>query len=268
MDFPQAHHFEPVGRCIYCGAKSNDLTLEHIIPFGLGGRLELPEASCGECQKLTQKFEEDCLRFALVEGRTRLGISGRRNKKGRLNKLRIGRLDNPSDPSSAISYEYLPVEDHPTIIGLPNFIPATKNNAGWGVNGIIIVPFPGFFDKFAELGPGAINFQPGKWASFARMFAKIGHAAAVAKIGIDGFEPYLLDLIKGTDQSRSGYVGTAIREANRSSNPYELRLILTGSEIIANVRIFANLVTASYEVIVGRYDEAKARNDALGAFAT
>jgi hypothetical protein len=32
----------PAGRCIYCCA-TDDLSLEHIIPFGMWGRIEFPQ---------------------------------------------------------------------------------------------------------------------------------------------------------------------------------------------------------------------------------
>ena len=49
----------PVGECIYCrgGGVPGRLTLEHIIRESLGGMLELPEASCHDCQAITGAFE-------------------------------------------------------------------------------------------------------------------------------------------------------------------------------------------------------------------
>lgn len=49
----------PVGECIYCrgGGLPGRLTLEHIIRESLGGMLELPEASCHDCQAITAAFE-------------------------------------------------------------------------------------------------------------------------------------------------------------------------------------------------------------------
>ena len=50
----QSRRYAPVGRCIYCGAFSNALTKEHIIPFGLAGNaLVLPKASCQTCAAIT-----------------------------------------------------------------------------------------------------------------------------------------------------------------------------------------------------------------------
>ncbi len=41
---------DPIGRCIYCGGRKGLLD-EHIIPYGLGGNLVLPEASCKDLRQ-------------------------------------------------------------------------------------------------------------------------------------------------------------------------------------------------------------------------
>jgi hypothetical protein len=47
--------YHPIGHCIYCGGTSG-LSREHILPFGLSGTAELPEASCERCRKITGQF--------------------------------------------------------------------------------------------------------------------------------------------------------------------------------------------------------------------
>jgi HNH endonuclease len=49
--------FPPVGRCIYCGTSTGELTDEHIIPLALGGNMVLPQASCRDCAKITGQIE-------------------------------------------------------------------------------------------------------------------------------------------------------------------------------------------------------------------
>lgn len=55
-----AVRFDPVGSCIYCGAV-DDLSDEHIIPFGMGGRWVLPASSCLGCAAITSAFERRLL---------------------------------------------------------------------------------------------------------------------------------------------------------------------------------------------------------------
>ena len=57
----EAKTFDAVGSCIYCGA-TEQLSNEHIIPFGLGGRAVLPQASCSACASETGKVELRLLR--------------------------------------------------------------------------------------------------------------------------------------------------------------------------------------------------------------
>jgi hypothetical protein len=90
--------YPAVGRCIYCGAYSNKLQDEHIIPFGLAGNLlVLPKASCRTCASITGKIEHYCLRETLGNFRIKIGAPTRRPKerpktieiaKGKYNKER------------------------------------------------------------------------------------------------------------------------------------------------------------------------------------
>ena len=51
----------PVNRCIYCGATGVELTDEHIVPKGIGGRLELLQSSCVPCQRKIQPMEDELM---------------------------------------------------------------------------------------------------------------------------------------------------------------------------------------------------------------
>src|SRR5271169_2001834 len=67
--------FDPIGRCIYCGATPpTPLTQEHVMPQGLGGGIILPKSSCDPCRQITQKIEELCLRKMLLSYRLKTGL--------------------------------------------------------------------------------------------------------------------------------------------------------------------------------------------------
>jgi HNH endonuclease len=70
--------FPPAGRCIYCGQSEGELTTEHIVPYSLGGRFLLPEASCANCQVITALFERSVARRSLLVPRTVSGFPTRR----------------------------------------------------------------------------------------------------------------------------------------------------------------------------------------------
>lgn len=66
-----------IGKCIYCGAIEG-LTDEHVIPYGLGGILVLPNASCRVCAAVTSALELRLLRRPWWPYRRALGLTSRR----------------------------------------------------------------------------------------------------------------------------------------------------------------------------------------------
>src|ERR1700722_327750 len=53
--------YPALNRCMYCGSMSG-LSDEHVVPFGLGGRVIVPKSSCTDCAKKTGRFERTCQR--------------------------------------------------------------------------------------------------------------------------------------------------------------------------------------------------------------
>lgn len=70
---------EPAGRCIYCDA-TDGLSVEHIVPFSLGGDVELPDASCSRCRDITSRIELKVARNQLHIPRAIRGFPSRRRK--------------------------------------------------------------------------------------------------------------------------------------------------------------------------------------------
>src|SRR5579875_1815169 len=69
-----------VGRCIY-GDHDGPFSDEHIVPYGLGGDVILPAASCRDCATKTSRFEQQVLRTMMGPLRVRLGLPTRRKKE-------------------------------------------------------------------------------------------------------------------------------------------------------------------------------------------
>lgn len=69
--------YAPLQRCAYCDATDN-LSDEHIIPFGLGGALVLPKSSCEKHRKATSKVGDFVLRRYLCPLRSHLGLPSRK----------------------------------------------------------------------------------------------------------------------------------------------------------------------------------------------
>lgn len=81
----QKQKLRPLGCCVYCHAEKNDdgdclpLTSEHVIPEFLGAGLELPDASCANCQEVTSKFEGAIAQEMFDPVRKSFGLHGKKH---------------------------------------------------------------------------------------------------------------------------------------------------------------------------------------------
>lgn len=181
--------YAPLNRCVYCPPKENpsigDLTTEHIIPFGFGGRLILPNASCEAHQKATSKVEEFILRKYLCALRSHLSLPSRnpaRRPDGYMLKLRRG----------AHSWKQkVKLKDHPGFVRFMMFaeppgqiLGRPREQETWSIRLINAEIFPDIAMRLARLG--ADSFEDAvtiKAMDLARLIAKIGHCFAVAELG-------------------------------------------------------------------------------------
>jgi hypothetical protein len=199
--------FPAVGRCIYCPSTEH-LTDEHIVPFGLGGRLILPKASCRACSEITKKFEQRCLRGILGPLRLRMNFPTR-HPKDRPTHLDVVRSnwDGTSTPLA------IPLEDHPQHLFLIKLVPPGIMRGAQPDTHVEYMPWlatnPSDFERFTEKYGGFGIRGPKKfWIhQFVQMLAKIAHSYAVADKGLDAFEPFLLPLIIGQDLTWPYLVG-------------------------------------------------------------
>jgi len=257
--------YAAVGKCIYCGSSSVELTDEHIIPLALGGDDIIPRASCKDCERITgTKIEHPCLRRILLAPRTHWEIKSRR-PKDRPTELRIG----TGTPAVNFEWKSVPVPQHPLAFGLPVFAPPGILIGAARTRGFMMFAPWAYMDKHAEErmkrhGDSAGIYQPFSPDLFCRMVAKIAHCQAAATLGVDAFDPFLPGIILGRTEIISYYVGNAahIQHAtppatSLSEITHELYLGERASTrdgqrmITAIVRLFANLNAPGYEVIVG-----------------
>lgn len=147
--------FRPVGRCIYCDS-TKELGEEHIVPYGLGGKFVLPEASCRSCAKVTnEQIENPLLGKMLLPIRTVLGARTRNPK------------DRPRDfgvrVRSADGNERLvrvPAEDAP-LAALGLIMPEPGVLVGRPPNTSVEVGWVPTCDPSRTLE--AVGLGPGKW---------------------------------------------------------------------------------------------------------
>ncbi|WP_093316737.1 hypothetical protein [Sphingomonas jatrophae] len=70
------------GLCIYCGNDKLKRSEEHVIPYAMGADvLSILDASCGECQKIINKYEQGFLINQIGPFRGAIGAPSRTQKK-------------------------------------------------------------------------------------------------------------------------------------------------------------------------------------------
>jgi hypothetical protein len=246
--------YAPAGRCIYCGDADPAvvLTLEHIIPWGLGGRMELPEASCSACCKETHAFEGECLGRMFIQGRAQLGIRSR--KRGVPKSLPV-----QVDHGSYIEEREVPIYMLPGFIIMFHFrmpgallnLPPSNELSG----PIVLRPTnPDFKNSFK----GRVSMtKPFGAMAFGRLLAKIAHSYAVAELGWNAFTPVLPDIILGKGPLlMNSFVGSGIAIDGASEKLHEVSFAdwpapAGKSLLVCKIRLFANLGMPTHYVVVG-----------------
>ena len=255
MRVTERKFYEPVSRCIYCGSTDN-LTDEHIVPFGLGGAWVLPESSCPKCQKITCKVEDACLRKMLKRTRIQRGLPTRRKTKRRAERVRAKVVTKKGAHLVDVPYG-----NAPKILAMMTFLPPD-----------ILLGLAAQTGNVVHIGHWA-KTDLGQWAKrhgvrearsrvplhplfFARMLAKIAHSFAIAKLGAGTFQPLLPDLILGQPDWLFTYViGGELATVPATDNLHELSLgrheVAEDSYWVARIRLFADEGAPVYNVVVG-----------------
>ena len=249
--------YDPVGHCIYCHSTS-DLSDEHIIPFGLlpkWGDWVLPKASCGECRKITKKFEGSVQQTMLGPLREKLGLKTRRRPKKKYTR-EVHHRDG------TVERRELSADDLPAIcIGFGWQAPGLLRGVAPSndLAGKIVFRYPeGELARKADPNDAAIQFGRAYPMDFARMLAKIAHVGGIAEHGQSSFTPALPDLILGRDLMLSSYlVGGDTTERPEDEqvlhNIYRQDCRIQGVHyMMMAIRLFAFMGMPRYHIIVGK----------------
>lgn len=257
--------YEPIGVCIYCGNTSN-LSDEHIIPFGLGGRMELPKSSCKLCSDKTSLFEMTCLRTMYGPLRQLYALPSRRKKK-QPKKLPLKVKYKSTDNWTEVLVDQV---DYPFLItfpkfSMPNLITGeeTPDRKGAATNRLWIrgaSAYEVFFDHLQRLTlelqvHSIMPESKAHMEEFCQMLAKIGYSYAVAELGYGKFKPLLLSHIVDKELSNcANFIGSLDRDEAPSKNIHELSIYEDNQRnyIIVRMRFLAILGTPTYHVVVGQ----------------
>lgn len=257
--------YPAVNVCIYCRA-NRDLSDEHIIPFGMGGRLVLPKASCRTCSKITSEIERTCLRKMYGPLRLLYGLPSRRTKDRPSSlPLKVRRREGDE-----WSIALVPQERYPFLVTFPYFsIPGLlagdeqKNSLGPVTDRIWIrgaSPFHDFGSLLAKLGRElkVHELQPDSdldVAAFCRLLAKIAIGYVAALHGASEVPSTLTSMvIENKLEGCRHFIGSSV-----SDEPAVNRLhdITTGTfrpfdVPVVRIRLLAKLGTPTYWVALGK----------------
>lgn len=257
----ERHRYAPVGSCIYCGSP-DDLRDEHIVPFGLGGNLVLPDSTCGECADITSRFERSVLRGPMRPIRVMRGIQSRRRHRGAPTHL-------PLQVRFAEDWEtvQIPVTEYPLLLqffvyDVPGCLQPETYGYGLRVRGQMTFSFgPRPEEVLARLGARQVRvsqtYVPG---DFAKMTAKVAYSMAVAVNAIDptNGKPEVVRSILGEVDDVGRWVGMVSQPRRRIRDVLHHVAVQRDSEhhlLVGHVQYLTDTGTPTYVVVLGSVDE-------------
>lgn len=254
--------YEPVGRCIYCGA-TEGLGKEHILPFGLSGSAILPKASCRNCAAITGAVEQEILRGAFWPVRVFRDLRSRTKHQDAPRHVEVSVIRDAQQEAVLLN-----IDDAPILLPFPVFdapwhLSGAHPVCGISISGHVTIRFGADPETRGKaLGASQINMTAElKPHAFARMIAKIGYAFAFAEGAIADLDgaPYILPAILGTRDEIGRWVGTLTKPLEVF--PDLLHRIgvhrdLEKGLLIAEVQLFSDSQTPSYGVILGKLKSA------------
>lgn len=254
-----------IGKCIYCGTQEGKLTTEHIIPFGLGGKLTLENSCCESCRRITSKCELNPIRENWEHVRAYRNYPSRRRKfdkeKFDLNVVfkdgTEGVLKVSKDELMAITpfLEYK----------LPAVLRGYKEKRGIEINAVSHYIFGVDAENFAQkynVKSFSIKSEH-KGNSFEIMLAKIAYCFAIACLGVGCFkEIFVLPAILGQKDDIGLWVGcdhsgVVVPLLGKQQSECAAKVFVKNFEnssdqfLVVRLKFFANTDTPEYIVIVG-----------------
>jgi hypothetical protein len=256
--------YAPVGVCIYCLEHQSKLTDEHVIPFAFAGDgMVLPKSSCKECAAVTGRFEQEYLRCGLGIFRNRIGAPTRRpNDRSATPLVGVGRRIDGGQLQDSGERVEVPIHEMPIAYIAMRFFGAPRILTGRAPTGDIdgelwwcMWPEQTALQKVAR-GTEGLHIGSLRPITFARFIAKVAHGYAVADVGLNTFDPLLLDLIAGRTEEISFLIGGDEDIPLPRNEQFVLQSGWVSLDnvtyLVVQLQLYANLGTPKYLVVVGR----------------
>lgn len=250
--------YRPVGKCIYCHSTQN-LTREHILPFGLSGTGVLPKSSCKECARITGEVELYVLRGPMRAVRVYLDLMSRSRHKNAPKKYPLTVVKSGKE-----TIVELPPNEYPIILGFPVFSPPAflapnDYKDGISLTGQVTINYGKHpEDVLRDLGVETISItQTYHPAEFARMIAKVAYSYAAAQGAINLGEgiPPIVSSILGEKNEIGRWVGNLSTTLSKKEGLLHRLALISDDEkglLIGEVQLFADSDTPSYQVILSK----------------
>ncbi len=253
--------YPEIGFCIYCGTP-HDLTSEHIMPYGLGGNLELPSSSCKVCATITGRIEQTVLRGPLRPICVYRRIQSRRKHKDAPTKL-------PLEVRFGTEWEtiQLPVDEYPLLLTffnyeIPGYLDPKNYKSGVRVSGQYTYSFgPRLEEVIKRIGAKDIRVSQSYVPSeFAKMTAKVAYSMAVAigQINPTMGRPKVVNAILGKTDDIGRWVWTVSEPRKRLKDILHFIGIERDEKqglLIGRVQYLTDSGTPMYGVILGKLDD-------------
>jgi hypothetical protein len=248
--------YAPANRCIYCDDITGPLGREHVIAFGLGGNLILPNASCKKCEKATCRAESICLDFMLGKLRHRLGLQSRnKRRKSKVIGLEL-RTDSGLSPTLLLD-----TATYPRMLALVRY-PQPGILVGRPSDKLVVRMWHAVnkHDLASLPSDTSIRVNHFRHYPFCRMLAKIAHSYAAAELGqaFLGYEPMLTGIIREEDgvvptDFVGGELDVPVAEP-AVLHSLSRRHVCVNEEVylVVTIRLFAFMGAPIYQAVVGR----------------
>lgn len=255
--------YPSIGRCIYCGDTQKPRGEEHIVARALvGNRIIFDDASCRECEKMINEFEQPAMKKIFGPARAKFGLHGKK-RKGKKPPTHLSMT--VTNANSTVEVITLPVAHYPVwFIGLimrpPTLVapplPGVPHFKLWMRHDKEIPALKRHVDKPALAG----QINP---LRFAQVLAKIAYGYVVAEYGYGSFLSLVHPLLQGKTDKFEDVVGGDPEVPPGAPAICHLRLFEMKGRLVtyvgADVRLWPMAETPNYRVIVGalRPDFAK-----------
>lgn len=246
--------YDPLRRCAYCGDDRPPLSDEHIIPFGIGGRLVLPNASCEACREITSGYETEFQNSTIGDLRTALRFPSRKGKGAR----RKSRVSLTTAEGTQIVRVAAP--SAPIFLVLPLFeMPVLLTDSEWTkeAKSLVTIINPGATPALLrEHGPFAPTEISLNRRTFCLMLAKIAHSFSIAHgvADIPNAKLLLPDFIRSGEVPAPYLVGGRYEVEDATDYLHEIafgKYIASGRQFMAaRIRLFAPWRSPTYFVAV------------------